>query len=206
MEGRPLTGMFRAALLRSRLPPRALPRFAPPRSAATRLAPPVRCPVFGFDKLPHQQQRKLPLAILQVPVYMYIYIYIYVCVCVHIYIYIYIYMHEKGLQRHLSNPKPGHTTGGSGRGARRSGRAGSGKIGCRQNYSPRIQRSPVLSKASKKRRFNVSPKARTSEILCKPTEEQNQRLTTGLSAVYYRDEKRSLFLAADQWNDSFLFL
>ena len=46
---------------------------------------------------------------------------------------------------------------GSGRSARRSGRAGSGKIGCQQNYSPRKQRSTVPSKASKKRRFNVSP-------------------------------------------------
>ena len=86
----------------------------------------------------------------------------------------------------LSNPKPGHTTGGSGRGARRSGRAGSGKIGCQQNYSPRKQKSTVPSKASKKRRFNVSPEARTSEILCKPTEEQNDRLTSGLSPVYHR--------------------
>ena len=104
----------------------------------------------------------------------------------------------------LSNPKPGHTTGGSGRSARRSGRAGSGKIGCQQNYSPRKQKSIVPSKPSKKRRFNVSPEARTSEILCKPTEEQNQRLTTGLSAVYHRDEKRALFLAAEQRNDAFL--
>ena len=81
----------------------------------------------------------------------------------------------------LSNQKPGHTTGGSGRGARRSGRAGSGKIGCRQNYSPRKQRSPVPSKVSKKRCFNVPPTARSSEILCKPMEEQHQQLTTGLS-------------------------
>ena len=86
----------------------------------------------------------------------------------------------------LSNPKPGHITGGSGRSARRSGRAGSGKIGCQQNSSPRKQKSSVLSKASKKRRFNVSPEARTSEILCKPTEEQNQRLTRGLSPVHQR--------------------
>ena len=86
--------------------------------------------------------------------------------------------------QNLSNPKPGHTTGGSGRSARRSDRAGSGKIGCQQNYSPRKQKSTVPSKASKKRHFNVSPEARTGEILCKPTEEQNQRLTSGLSAVY----------------------
>ena len=79
----------------------------------------------------------------------------------------------------LSNPKPGHTTGGLGRGARRSGRAGSGKIECQQNYSPKKQRSTVPPKASKKRRFNFPPEARTSEILFKPTEEQNQRLTRG---------------------------
>ena len=79
----------------------------------------------------------------------------------------------------MSNPKPGHTTGGSGRGARRSGRAGSGRVGCQQKCSPRKQRSVVPSKASKKRRFNVSPEARTNEILCKPKKEQNQRLTRG---------------------------
>ena len=55
-------------------------------------------------------------------------------------------------------------------------------------------------------RFNVSPEARTCEILCKPTEEQNQQMTLvdnkficGLSALYQRDEKRSFSLAADQW-------
>ena len=62
------------------------------------------------------------------------------------------------------------------------GGAGSGKIGCQQKYSPRKQKSTVLSKASRKHRFNVSPEARTTEILCKPTEEQNDRLTRGLSA------------------------
>ena len=77
----------------------------------------------------------------------------------------------------VSNPKPGPTTGGSGRSARRSGWAGSGRIECQQNCSPRKQKSTVFPKASKKRRFNVFPKARTSETLCKSTEEQNQRLT-----------------------------
>ena len=37
-----------------------------------------------------------------------------------------------------------------------------------QNCSPRRQASLVPSKASKTRRLNVSPEARTSEILCKP--------------------------------------
>ena len=109
-------------------------------------------------------------------------------------------------KRNLSNPKPGHNTGGTVRSARRSGRARSRKIGCQQNYSPRKQKSTVPSKASKKRRFNVSPEARTSEILCKPTGEQNQWLTSGLPAVYQRDEKRALFLAAEQWNDALLSL
>ena len=91
--------------------------------------------------------------------------------------------------KHLSNPKPGHTTGGSGRGARRSGRAGSRKIGCQQNYSPGKQRSILLSKESKTRRFNVSREARTSETPFKPTGEPKKLLTSGLSAVYQRDEK-----------------
>ena len=34
-------------------------------------------------------------------------------------------------------------------------------------------------------------------------EEQKNQWTTGLSAVYQWDEKRSLFLAADQWTDAF---
>ena len=102
------------------------------------------------------------------------------------------------LNANLSNPKPGHTIGGSGRSARRSGQAGSGKIACQQNYSPRKQKSTAPSKASKKRRVNVSPEGRTGESLCKTTEEQNQRLTSGLSAVYQQDEKRAFFLAAAQ--------
>ena len=103
----------------------------------------------------------------------------------------------------LSNPKPRHTTGGSGRSARRSGRAGSSKIGCQQNYSPRKQKSTVPFKASKKRRFNVPPEARTSEIRFKALGEQNPRLTNGPSAVNQQDDGRSSFLAADQWTVSF---
>ena len=80
--------------------------------------------------------------------------------------------------RRLSNPKPGHTTGASGRSARRGGGAGSGRTGCQQNCSPRKQASLAPSKTSKTR-FRVSPEARTSEILCKPMEEQNPRLNRG---------------------------
>ena len=78
----------------------------------------------------------------------------------------------------LSSPKPGHTTGGR-RGARRGGGAGSGRTVCQQNCSPREKSFLALSKASKTRRLNVSPEARTSEILCKPTEQQNPRLNRG---------------------------
>ena len=86
---------------------------------------------------------------------------------------------KETFETNLSNPKPGHTTGGSGRGARRNGRAGSGRIACQQNSSPRKHKSRVPSKESQKRRLSVSPEARTGEILCKPMEEQNPRLTRG---------------------------
>ena len=47
----------------------------------------------------------------------------------------------------LSSRKPGHTTSGSGRSARRSNGA-SGRTGCQHNFSPRGQGFLVLSKAS----------------------------------------------------------
>ena len=84
----------------------------------------------------------------------------------------------------MSSLKPGHIAGGSGRGsARRGGEAGSGRIGRRQNSSPRRQASLVPSKASKTRRLNISPEARASETRFRPMEEHNGRLTSGLSAV-----------------------
>ena len=73
------------------------------------------------------------------------------------------------LPQDLSSPKPGHTTSGSGRGARRGGGAGSGRTGCQQNCSPRRQGTLVPSKASKTRRLKVTPEARTSEIKFKPS-------------------------------------
>ena len=86
----------------------------------------------------------------------------------------------------LSNPKHGHITGESGRGARRGGGAGSGRTGCQQNCSPRRQESLVPSKVSKTRRLNVSPEARTSENLCKPNAGTksafDNRFVSGLSA------------------------
>ena len=102
------------------------------------------------------------------------------------------------------------TTGESGRGARRGGRAESGRIGCQQNCSFRKQGCRVPSKASKKRRLNVSPETRKSEILCKPSagtkSSVDSRFILGLFAVYKRDRERSLFLAADQWIGTFLSL
>ena len=66
------------------------------------------------------------------------------------------------------------------------GWAGSGKTGCQQNCSPRGQETLVPSKAWKTRRLNVSPEARTSEILCNPNAGTKNRLTTGSSAVHPR--------------------
>ena len=97
------------------------------------------------------------------------------------------------------------------------GRAGVNANRTVRNCSPRRQASLAPSKASKTCRLNEPPEARTSEILCKPMEEQNPRLTRGsspvhprflrgLSAVYQWDEKRSFFLAADQWSNAFLSL
>ena len=87
---------------------------------------------------------------------------------------------------YLSSPKPGLTTGGSGRRARWGSGAESGRTGCQQNCSPRRQASLVPSKASQTRRLNDSTEVRTSETLCKPMEKQNPRLTRGPSPVYPR--------------------
>ena len=67
---------------------------------------------------------------------------------------------------HLSSPKPGHTTGGSRRGARRDGRAGSGRTIRQQNCSPREQSFLAISKVSKTHRLNISPDPQIREILC----------------------------------------
>ena len=69
--------------------------------------------------------------------------------------------------------------GGSSRGARQGGRAGSGRIGCQQNCSLRKQKPLVPSKGSKKHRLNISLEARTNETLCKQIEKRNDRLTRG---------------------------
>ena len=107
---------------------------------------------------------------------------------------------SKAYPMYLSNPKPGHTTGGSGRGgAWRGSRASRGRARGDADMPVRpIDSRPFLpSRASKTIVVNDFSEARTNEILCKPTEKQNPRLTSGSSAVYQRDGKRSSFLAVD---------
>ena len=70
----------------------------------------------------------------------------------------------------LSSPNPQHITGRSGRGTRRGFGAALGRTGSRQNRSPKRRASLVPPKASKTCLLNNSPKARTSENLCTPIE------------------------------------
>ena len=111
----------------------------------------------------------------------------------------------------LPNPKLGQRTYGcSGRSARGRVLAGSGEIGCQQNYSPQKRMTTVPSKASKERRKNDPKEAQTSGILFKPTEELNHLLTGGFFSVYdwcitalSAGRERALFPAADHWTDAF---
>ena len=96
---------------------------------------------------------------------------------------------------YLSNPKPGHTTGRSGRGiAPRGGEGVRGWVGrdavgsgCQEANRPssrrvdlaRRQPSLLPSSDPKKPVLDVSSEAQTNKILCKPMEERNQRLTRG---------------------------
>ena len=87
--------------------------------------------------------------------------------------------------QNLSSPKPGHTTGGSGRGgARRGGGAGRGRAAQDADGTARPgDNCPVQPpKASYKHVLSVCSEERTSEIPCKPMGEQSPRLTNGLSA------------------------
>ena len=83
-----------------------------------------------------------------------------------------------------SNPKPGHTTGGSGRsGVRRRGGAGRGGAGRNAGGTVRPGGKPILlpPRASKTTVLIDPPEARTNAIPCKPMGQQNIRLTTGWS-------------------------
>ena len=98
-------------------------------------------------------------------------------------------LNPKLSRHHLSNPKPGHTTGGSVWGGARRVGAGMGSTGRRRDGSPRRKPPLLPSRRCKNNLLGVSLEARTKEILFKPMGEQNPRLTTGSSAVYQRDEK-----------------
>ena len=80
------------------------------------------------------------------------------------------------------------------------------KLSANKNNRPGNTKSTVPSNASSKKIFNVFPETRTSEILCNPTDEQNLRLTIGLSAVDQQGEKRPSFLVDEQCNDVVLSL
>ena len=95
---------------------------------------------------------------------------------------------------HKSNPKPGHTTGGSGRAAHSGAAAhgGPGRMG-RRRVSPRWAQSFFVSfKASNTTVLNVFSEARTSEILCKPADEQNPRLTRGFYSRFISETRSAL--------------
>ena len=72
----------------------------------------------------------------------------------------------------FSNPKLDIPRCGSGRGARRGGGAGPGRMGRRQNSSPKRQASLVPPKASKTRLLNVFPEARTNKSYVNRMREQ----------------------------------
>ena len=90
-----------------------------------------------------------------------------------------------GNDSNLTSSKPGHTTGGSGRGGARWG-AGAGRGGAGRDADGSVRPGdsrPSCFRGSKTNVPNVSPEARTNEILCKPVEEHNERLTRGTTAA-----------------------
>ena len=136
---------------------------------------------------------------------------------------------------YVSNPNPGYSTGGAGWGKARRGRAGPGRAGsgrlgrseagwggarrggargewgkAARNGSARRQPFISTSRTTKTTVLDVFSKARTKEILFKPNSGTRppvgERLTSGWRAIYYRDDGRSSFLAADWWTDAFLSL
>ena len=70
--------------------------------------------------------------------------------------------------------------------AAHGGAAGPSRTGRRRIGPPRGRTSLLPSRVPKTTVLNVSSEARTIKFRCKPTEEQNPRLTTGLSAVHPR--------------------
>ena len=104
----------------------------------------------------------------------------------------------------LTSPKPGHTTGGSGRGA------GWGSwVAARQDRTPTEQ---IAQEVSAPRTFQCMQDT-SSEHLPRSTNKRNpmqtvegtkfaldQRWISGLFAVYQQNKERFVFLAADQCN------
>ena len=105
---------------------------------------------------------------------------------------------------YLSNPKPGHTTGGSGRGARRGARAGPSRIECQPNRTVRPGNTSPLY--SPKHRRNVASTSPQKHEQAKSYVNRRRNEIGGLSAVYQRDRGRSFPLAADWWTDASLSL
>ena len=109
----------------------------------------------------------------------------------------------------LSSPKPEHTPSGSVRGgARRDSEAGQERAAQDADGTVRPgKNSPPYPPDDGRLTSWVCPwKHEQRKFLCKPMEEQNPRLTTGLSAISKRDDGRSSFLVADQWTDDYLSL
>ena len=108
----------------------------------------------------------------------------------------------------LSGPKPGHTTGESGRhGAGRT--AGQGDAGLNRVPTFRWPWKPTTPLARQRNvdncfeRFFANTHTRTKENLFEPLKEQNVRLTCCLTPVYNRDCKRSPLLAVDHCTDAY---
>ena len=81
---------------------------------------------------------------------------------------------------HLSNPKPGHTTGRSGRvGAQRGGEGGQGCVE-RDAVESILETTLVLAfQRIEDTVLELFSETQTNGILCKPMEERSQRLTRG---------------------------
>ena len=91
---------------------------------------------------------------------------------------------------HLSSPKPGHPLSGAERGGAELATLGSAR------RPRRLHSWHLCLPKNHSNSLNIPLQARTKEFQFKLAEEQNLRLTTGFSAVYHRDEKRSSFLDA----------
>ena len=87
---------------------------------------------------------------------------------------------------YLSNPKPGHTPGGTVRGGP-GGTAAPGGDG--QHRTPttgllaKETTNPLIPRRWKNDLLGVPLEARTREILCKPMEEQNHRFNRGTKSA-----------------------